>query len=395
MLKDFVNWWSGGTGSQYMDTVHCMNHDWFWITVTIVLNLLVIAGYLLIARHWLRNEKKLKPGPAKLALNQMKYIFLFCALCGYLFPVVRMWWPCVRLSDLALVFLVYFTWAYAFNSGGLEVVYNQLRDAEGLRHRNDELASHTDDLELAKVQLETTARQLNESLEKVTRINQELSRSNEELEQFAYVASHDLKAPLRAANNLATWIQEDLSEGRNVDEHLSKLKARILHMDNLIEGLLEYSRIGRLHTDKYPVDTARLVEEAATVLPSHAVVEVRGVLPTVMANSIRLQQVLGNLMDNAVKHSNKGTPHVYVSCDPYDGGYRFVVADDGPGIEPRYHDKIFQIFQTLQPRDGVNKNKGTGIGLTLVQRIVEDWGGKIWVESEPGRGAKFIFTLPT
>jgi signal transduction histidine kinase len=368
-----------------------MMHDWPWIWITIFLDSLVVVGYVLIARHWFINEKKIEDGPAKTALKEMKYIFLFCCFCGYLFPIIRMGFPIVRLADLALVFLIYFTWSYTLRSAGLNVVYNELRSNQMLKRQNTELTQETHELERAKKDLQNLADQLNVSLEKAFTINTELTRSNEELEQFAYVASHDLKAPLRAVHNLANWIEEDVAEGKNVKDNMEKLKTRISHMDRLIDGLLEFSRIGRTHTEKKDVDVVNLLQsDVLPMLPSDRIEIKIDPLPIVKANPVRLGQVFSNLIGNSISHAEKPLVHVRIHAREAENFYEFCVEDDGPGIDPRFHEKIFAIFQTLKPK----LSGGTGIGLTLVEKIIKELGGEVWVQSELGAGAKFFFTVP-
>src|SRR5438105_315550 len=124
-IIDLLNWFAGGPNG-YMTLVHCMNHDTFWIALTVVLDLSVAAGYLLIALHWWQNERPLKASPAKAALGTMKNIFLFCGLCGYVFIPIKMVWPAWRLYDFFMLFLAYTTWRYAWNARDLKVIYNEL-----------------------------------------------------------------------------------------------------------------------------------------------------------------------------------------------------------------------------------------------------------------------------
>jgi len=218
----------------------------------------------------------------------------------------------------------------------------------------------------------------------------DLLKSNEELSQFAYVASHDLKAPLRAVANLSTWIAEDIQEGKDVSKSVTLIKNRIIRMENLINGLLEYSRIGRMHTEVELIDLQKLMKELEE---THSVkITIPKPLPVIEYNSLRIGQVFSNLVGNSIKHHHDiNNIQISVLCEEKSHEYILSVVDNGPGIAPQYHQKIFEIFQTLRPKDEV---ESTGIGLSLVKKIIEDNDGKIWVESQEGFGSKFSFTIP-
>lgn len=225
------------------------------------------------------------------------------------------------------------------------------------------------------------------------RLIRALERSNRDLDQFAYVASHDLKAPLRGIANLSRWIEEDLgpTASRDLARQLELMRVRVRRMDALIEGILSYSRAGR-PTNVETVDVGGLLAEILEMLsPPAGVVEVRGQMPTVTTERAPLEQVFLNLIGNALKHAKGADPRITVSAAARGGFYDFAVADNGPGIGPAYHEKIWGIFQTLESRDHV---EGTGIGLAIVKKIVEGRGGRAWVESAEGAGATFRFSWP-
>ena len=230
----------------------------------------------------------------------------------------------------------------------------------------------------------------NKELLKITTL---LKKRNQELDRFAYVTSHDLKAPLRAIANLATWLGEDL-EGQIPEENQQQLQlmnSRVKRMDGLIQGLLEYSRIGRKNTPIKQVNVTDLIYEAIDSLspPPEFKISIADEMPILNTESILLQQVFSNLIGNAIKYHPKQEGKIVVSVQEEERFYKFGVADDGLGIDPQYHDRIFTIFQTLQARDTI---ESTGIGLSIVKKIVEGQGGKVTVESQLGQGATFYFT---
>lgn len=229
------------------------------------------------------------------------------------------------------------------------------------------------------------------SIEQATRLEQ----SNRDLDQFAYVASHDLKAPLRGIANLAEWLEEDLGEGLSGEsrEHLNLLRGRVNRMEALIEGILTYSRAGRARDEVECVDTAALVATAIDLLapPSNVTVSVKPPLPSLITERLPLQQVFMNLIGNAIKYGGGVKPLVTVAAQASGDMVQFSVSDNGPGIAPQFHEKIWQMFQTLAPRDEI---EGTGIGLSVVRKLVEGRGGRAWCESAVGQGSTFHFTWP-
>ena len=220
-----------------------------------------------------------------------------------------------------------------------------------------------------------------------------LKKRNYELDRFAYVTSHDLKAPLRAIANLATWLGEDL-EGIIPEEsqhHLKLMQSRVERMDGLIQGLLEYSRIGRIHHSITTVDLKDLLMETIDSLPASEKmrIEIAPDLPTLQTDTMSLRQVFANLISNAIKYNDKDAGKIEISAQKHTDFYEFAVADNGPGIEPEHHERIFKIFQTLQARDTF---ESTGIGLSIVKKILEERGDSIRVKSQLGQGATFCFT---
>ena len=215
----------------------------------------------------------------------------------------------------------------------------------------------------------------------------ELMRSNKDLEQFAYVASHDLKAPLRAIELLVQWIAEGLEgyDNPGVHENLDLLGKRTQRLNRLLDDLLAYSRAGRKVGTHKKTDAHALVLDVVQLInpPETVSVSIDGHLPTFNTHATPLEQVFRNLISNAIKHHPGPDGHVVVSCEEQDDHYVFSVEDDGEGIPKEYEERVFEMFQTLKSRDQV---EGSGMGLAIVNRIVQWQHGRIWFE--PGREGK-------
>jgi len=222
-----------------------------------------------------------------------------------------------------------------------------------------------------------------------------LARSNKELDQFAYVASHDLKAPLRGIANLSQWIEEDLGESVQPDiaEKMTLVRGRVQRLEALIDGILQYSRAGRVRSQIETIDVGELITDIVELLapPPEVTIEISPSMPVITSERTPLQQVFMNLISNAIKYNKRPGASIRVSAVDRGDRYAFSVADNGPGIEPQYHERIFGIFQTLESRDRV---EGTGIGLSVVKKTVELHGGSITLESALGAGATFTFDWP-
>jgi PAS domain S-box-containing protein len=222
----------------------------------------------------------------------------------------------------------------------------------------------------------------------------ELERSNADLERFAYVASHDLRAPLHAIARLAEWVRVDIAAIASSEavENLELLQGRALRLQMLLDGLLAYSRVGQVGSPIEDVDIAALVRDIADVLapPPGFLIACAGTMPSLHTRRSPILVVLQNLIANGLKHHDRAEGRVTVSAHVVDEVAEFRVSDDGPGIPPQFHDRVFEIFQTLQSRDEVDSS---GIGLSIVKKEVESHGGRIWIESTPPeRGTTFIFT---
>lgn len=263
---------------------------------------------------------------------------------------------------------------------------SQLRDAVEALHQEV----------IERKSAEQELQRLNETLEQhIASRTAEAERRAQYLEQFAYVTSHDLKAPLRAVSNLAQWIEEDLSDKLDDQskEQLALLRDRVKKMHDLIEGLLEYSRVGRSSAPENLVDTRELVHEIINALSSNEKfsIKVKGEMPKLKADRLQIGQVFSNLISNSLKHHGGKKGKIRIKCEDLGHVYQFSVCDDGQGIAPQYHKKIFLMFQTLESSDF---ESNTGIGLALVKKIVEEHGGTVRLTSAPGEGACFFFTWP-
>jgi PAS domain S-box-containing protein len=279
-------------------------------------------------------------------------------------------------------------------TGQLQAFEHTRATAGGERWYEARLVKSSDDEVVVLMRDITEARRIRAELQEA---NARLQAANEELREFAWVASHDLQEPLRTASSFAELLQRTY-EGAFDDRGrrwLQTMLSGIQRMRALIDDVLAYSRVGRINRFE-PVDTGALVR--AVLEDMRASVEVAGAeiqvgdLPRVVANEVELKQVFQNLLSNALKFRRTGvTPHVSITARPAENGWMFVVADNGIGIEPAYHERIFLMFQRLHSRD---EYPGTGIGLALVKKIVERQGGAVSLSSTPGQGTEVRFTVP-
>jgi signal transduction histidine kinase len=290
--------------------------------------------------------------------------------------------PIKRLSEGAAI----------IGSGNLDYkIGTNLKDEIG------QLSRSFDKMTLDLKQTTASRDELNREIAERKQAQEELVRSNKDLEQFAYVASHDLQEPLRAVSGFVELLR------RNLEKHLDEKTSEYINfsidgakrMQSLINGLLEYSRVGTQGKKPQKVDSKEAFDEALARL--QAGIEESGAkitaynLPTVYFDDMQLMRLFQNLIGNAIKFRGDQAPEIHVSAIHKDGGWRFAVRDNGIGIEPQYTERIFMIFQRLHTR---KTYAGTGIGLSICKKIVERHGGRIWVESTPGSGSTFYFTVP-
>jgi len=223
----------------------------------------------------------------------------------------------------------------------------------------------------------------------------DLERSNRELDEFAYVASHDLRTPLEGIENLSSWVQEDASEllPDESKRHLQQIQQRAARLKTLLTDLLDYSRAGRLETAVTCFRVRDLVDDVLVMLqpPETFRMDISPNLPELESVQTPLRHIFHNLIGNAIKHHDREEGVITIDCLEEDDFYRFTVADDGPGIEAAFHERIFLMFETLRPRDQV---EGSGMGLAIIKKSLETYGGTISVQSAPGEGTTFHFTWP-
>jgi signal transduction histidine kinase len=263
--------------------------------------------------------------------------------------------------------------------------FNKMTDTlrEAILHRDQEISTRKEAQSALSV--------LNMNLQATVR---RLSRANDQLTTFAFISSHDLKTPLRGIRVLADWIAADYGDilDDKGKEYLDLLARRVTRMHNLVEAIHQYMSI-RYEECKEPADLHAIVSDVVSRLaaPEDMQIKIEGDLPMVQCDRRRLAQVFEHLLGNAVKYLDKPHGRITVHCDEEADCWQFSVADNGPGIDEKYHERIFEIYQTLSTKD---ESESTGMGLSIVKKIIESCGGRIWIDSKLGQGATFFFTLP-
>ncbi|MBT5953464.1 HAMP domain-containing protein [bacterium] len=249
--------------------------------------------------------------------------------------------------------------------------------AANIKHANDKLEGYSQNLE-----------------EKVKERTNELESVNQELKNFAYIVSHDLKAPLRSIGSLASWLKTDYENilddaGK---EQLELLVGRVNRMHALIGGILQYSRVGRVDEVTSKVDINFMIQEVIDILnpPENIKIILDSDFPIIDFEPTRIQQIFQNIISNAIKYIDKPEGIIHLGCKSHGEFWEFYVSDNGPGIDEKYHDKVFQLFQTLQSKDTY---ESTGVGLSIIKKIIETNNGRIWIESSEGSGTTFKFLL--
>jgi light-regulated signal transduction histidine kinase (bacteriophytochrome) len=219
-----------------------------------------------------------------------------------------------------------------------------------------------------------------------------LEKQNQSLNEYAHVVSHDLKSPLRSIHSLITWIKEENEKNFDpqTEEYFTLIQKKVEKMNHLIHGILTYSKIDKVNIVKEEVDLNDLVNNILNMVfvPPHIEIKIKSKLPTIKADGFRMQQLFQNLINNAINFNDKPKGLVEISCQEEDGHYVFSVKDNGVGISKKNHEKIFLIFESINVDD-----KSSGIGLSIVKRILDNSNEKIWLESQENKGTTFFFTL--
>ena len=297
----------------------------------------------------------------------------------------------VSTSNIPVIFLSalddVFDKVKAFRVGGVDYITKPFQVEEVLARVENQLT-------ICRLQ-----KQLHTQNLKLHQLNQDLAHSNQELEQFAYIASHDLQQPLQTITGFAELLlslKSEINLEEEADEYVTPILEEGIRMQGLIKNLLEYSRVGTKRQELQPTDCNIILAETLknihhSIEKSQAIIT-HQTLPTVKADKIQLGQLLQNLISNGIKYCRPGViPQVTISAEQKPQEWIFIIQDNGIGIKSDYFERIFQVFQRLHT---VQDYPGTGIGLAICKKIVERHGGKIWVESEFGVGTTFYFTLP-
>jgi signal transduction histidine kinase len=335
--------WFAGYPKHYHTLFHCMDHDVLWVSITVVLDLAVAGGYLLIAKHWWINQRQLHNHPARLALGRMRNIFLFCGLCGYVFIPIKMFWPAWRLYDMFLVVLVWFTWRYAWGARDLKVMFSELS-------RSGELEA-------------------------------ELEVSREESRRksfFLNAVSHDLRSPLNAMSLSADVASMCVEAGdkKAALEAMDRLRLSARETAELLSGFMELGKLDWMSDRNAPILLDVGEQVRAAIREFEPLAERKGLYlrmktpigAPVSARSDRakLSRILSNLINNAIKYTQRGG--VELEVERLGALAAIHVTDTGVGIAPGDHLRIFDEFYQVN-NDARDSAKGFGLGLAIARRL--------------------------
>ncbi|QDV35300.1 Sensor histidine kinase RcsC [Tautonia plasticadhaerens] len=369
-ISDLMAWFAGGS-QRYMTLYHCMNQDLPWVILTVALDLAVASGYALIALHWWREQRNSSMTVAQHALKNMKNIFVFCGICGYLFIPIKMVWPAWRLYDLFLAVLAFYTWRYAWNARELKVIYHELTRTERLVHQLDE----------------ERAESRRKSL-------------------FLNSISHDLRTPLNGLMLQAQLAEMELGDlplsaeqvaGQR--EALTVIRSNAKAVAALLDRLLEYGRVEGGEESFHPIafDLDDLVNGVvgrfrAVAGEKRLTLEVSSPPGlSVYTDATILERIVSNLVDNALKFTHAGG--VRLDVERTGDSVAIHVADMGPGIAPEHLGRIFDDFFQVG-NDERDRTKGFGLGLAITRRLARQLGGDVGVSSRVGSGSRFTVVLP-
>jgi len=362
-IRQFLAWCTGN--GRYMVLPHCMDHDTPWIIVTVTLDLSIALGYMFIAFHWWRNARHLPQVPGKSALANLRNMFIFCGICGYVFIPIKMVWPAWRLYDMFLAVLALITWRFVLGSRDLRVVYSAI--------------GHTSRL----------AEELAQSLQN--------SRRKAE---FLNVISHDLRTPLNQITLQSNLAEISLDQPELLRTTLQDMRASAMSAARLLDTLLEFARDGLAEgkVEKSPVELKPLIGRitaAASATASAKGLTISIACPEhlqIITDAHRVERILTNLISNAIKFTERGS--VRVDVDHRSSGVEIHVTDTGVGIAANCLEHLFDEFYQVDnyERDG---SKGFGLGLAISRRLARQMGGDVVVQSAPNRGSRFSVLLPT
>lgn len=264
-------------------------------------------------------------------------------------------------------------------------------DAYNLSNRENEKNLDLDSLRLVDL-IDNQTKEILKINKQRDKLLKNLERQNQELNDYTHLVSHDLKSPLQSIDALTSWLKDDYEEllGESGKETIKLIRSNVEKMDTLVRGILKYSSIDRVEKNFYKVATEEVLQKVLGFIeiPEHITVTIPEKLPKVTGDHFRLEELFRNLLRNAIKFNDKSKGEITIGYTDKGDFYEFYVKDNGKGIEAKYFDKIFIAFQKLQ-----NDYKSTGIGLSIVKKIIELYKGDIWVTSTPNLGTTFYFTL--
>jgi signal transduction histidine kinase len=362
LLQSCCNWLAGD--GKYMLLTHCMGHDTFWIATTVTLDLANAAGYAVIAVHWWRNARTLPRLPAKNALGNIRNIFVFCGVCGYLFIPIKMVWPAWRLYDMVLAVLVFYTWKYALGARELKVVYS--------------------------------------AIGRSTQLQKDLEASLEQSKQkalFLNAISHDLRTPLNGLILQATVAEMNLTDPDALKASLGEIRKSVAAAASLLDSLLDFARVDWSGKNNLAVhQLADIISESLSA--NRPLAENKGLLLScncpsnlsILTDRAKLERIITNLINNGIKFTQNGGVDVRVQYSR--AGVEIHVIDTGIGISPDDQKTLFQEFFQIHNHER-NRNNGFGLGLAISRRLALQLGGDLSVQSQLAAGSRFTLVLPT